>query len=156
MLEDGAYNRLCDLYYVREGPLPNDLAVCCRLVRAITKPERDAVRSVLAEFFAQTPEGWRHKRCDREIEQFQVGEPEREVKRANEDLRLKRHREERAALFRVLTSAGEHAPWNLPIAELRARAQRLQQRDVPPLPATEPATPATHDATATATATHTP
>lgn len=70
MLEDGAYNRLVDLYYVREQPLPRELAACCRLVRAISKPERDAVRSVLAEFFHETPDGWAHKRCDAEIERF--------------------------------------------------------------------------------------
>lgn len=70
MLEDGAYNRLTDLYYVKEHPLPADVSACCRLVRAVTKAERDAVRSVLLEFFTQTPEGWTHKRCDEEIERF--------------------------------------------------------------------------------------
>lgn len=70
MLEDGAYNRLVDLYYVREAPLPAEVAACCRLARAVTKPERDAVKSVLAEFFELTPEGWRHKRCESEIERF--------------------------------------------------------------------------------------
>ena len=72
MLEDGAYNRLCDLYYVRETPLPADLPSCCRLVRAVSKQERDAVRSVLQEFFHLTAEGWRHKRCDTEIDRFRT------------------------------------------------------------------------------------
>lgn len=72
MLEDGAYNRLVDLYYVRESPLPLDLAACCRLVRAVTKAEREAVRSVLAEFFSNGAEGWTHKRCDIEIERFRT------------------------------------------------------------------------------------
>jgi uncharacterized protein YdaU (DUF1376 family) len=70
MLEDGAYNRLVDLYYVRETPLPLDLHACCRLVRAVTTAEREAVRSVLAEFFSNGPDGWTHKRCDTEIERF--------------------------------------------------------------------------------------
>lgn len=72
MLEDGAYNRLCDLYYVRETPLPADLAACCRLVRATSKQERDAVASVLREFFDSGPDGWTHKRCDAEIERFRT------------------------------------------------------------------------------------
>jgi uncharacterized protein YdaU (DUF1376 family) len=72
MLEDGAYNRLCDLYYVRETPLPVDLQACCRLVRAASKPERDAVKSVLTEFFVLTDDGWRHRRCDAEIERFRT------------------------------------------------------------------------------------
>lgn len=70
MLEDGAYNRLVDLYYVREQALPKDLTACCRLVRAQSKQEREAVKSVLAEFFVLTDEGWRHKRCDSEISRF--------------------------------------------------------------------------------------
>src|SRR5262245_11237343 len=70
MLEEGAYNRLCDLYYVHEAPLAADGVACYRLARAVTKPERDAVKSVLNEFFQLTPGGWRHRRCDREIERF--------------------------------------------------------------------------------------
>jgi uncharacterized protein YdaU (DUF1376 family) len=72
MLEDGAYNRLCDLYYVRETPLPAELAACCRLVRAQARQERQAVQAVLQEFFVLTDEGWRHKRCDLEIERFRT------------------------------------------------------------------------------------
>ena len=70
MLEDGAYNRLVDLYYVHEHPLPLDTVACCRLVRATTGREREAVRSVLAEFFVETLDGWKHKRCDAEIEGY--------------------------------------------------------------------------------------
>lgn len=66
-LEDAAYRRLICLYYRREQPVPADVAQACRLVRAVSKPERDAVQSVLEEFFQLTPEGWRHKRCDEEI-----------------------------------------------------------------------------------------
>jgi uncharacterized protein YdaU (DUF1376 family) len=147
MLEDGAYNRLCDLYYVRETPLPADLAACCRLVRATSKQERAAVASVLQEFFVLTPAGWAHKRCDEEIERFRAGEPEREVKKANEDNRMRRHREERARLFKTLTDAGQHAAWNIPMNDLRELVQRLDA--TPPAtgtvtqPATAPATPAT-------------
>jgi uncharacterized protein YdaU (DUF1376 family) len=72
MLEEGAYNRLVDLYYVRETPLPIDLTACCRLARAMTASERAAVKSVLAEFFDQTDDGWTHKRCDREIDRFRT------------------------------------------------------------------------------------
>lgn len=72
MLEEGAYNRLVDLYYVREAPLPNDLTACYRLARAMTGAERAAVKSVLSEFFHQTDAGWAHKRCDREIDRFRT------------------------------------------------------------------------------------
>lgn len=71
MLEDGAYRRLLDVYYVKEQPIPADLKDACRLVRALSKQERDAVYRVLREFFEADPDGWRHKRCDIEIARYQ-------------------------------------------------------------------------------------
>lgn len=68
MIEDGAYRRLLDLYYTREAPLPANLDAVCRLIRARTDDERAAVMVVLDEFFARTDDGYRHKRCDEEIE----------------------------------------------------------------------------------------
>jgi uncharacterized protein YdaU (DUF1376 family) len=67
-LEDAAYRRLMDVYYTREQPIPSDIAQACRLVRAGSKEEKRAVETVLREFFQETPEGWRHGRCDEEIE----------------------------------------------------------------------------------------
>lgn len=72
MTEDGAYNRLCDVYYVRETPLPREIPACCRLVRANTAPDRKAVETVLREFFVLSEAGWKHKRCDEEIEKFRM------------------------------------------------------------------------------------
>ena len=67
MIEDAAYRRLLDVYYTRETPIPFDVRQACRLVRAQSKDERQAVEDVLREFFTETPEGWRHGRCDAEI-----------------------------------------------------------------------------------------
>jgi len=72
MVEDGAYRRLLDAYYIKEAPIPLDHREACRLVRAQSKPERDAVQVVLKEFFQQGPDGWQHNRCDREIARFQT------------------------------------------------------------------------------------
>lgn len=66
-VEDCAYRRLLDVYYSREHCLPTEIAQACRLVRAASKDERKAVEIVLHEFFTETPEGWRHTRCDEEI-----------------------------------------------------------------------------------------
>lgn len=65
--EDAAYRRLISLYYRREEPIPLDLAQACRLVRATSKQERDAVEAVLEEFFQREADGWHSKRCDEEI-----------------------------------------------------------------------------------------
>jgi uncharacterized protein YdaU (DUF1376 family) len=66
-LEDAAYRRLMDVYYSRESAIPLDVVQACRLVRAASKEERRAVDTVLREFFTETPEGWKHRRCDAEI-----------------------------------------------------------------------------------------
>lgn len=70
MLEDGAYRRLLDAYYIKELPLPKAMRDVCRLVRAISKPERDAVAIVLSEFFEESGDSWNHKRCDEEIARY--------------------------------------------------------------------------------------
>lgn len=146
-IEDAAYIRMIRKYYATEKPLPADLKAVQRLVGARTKEEREAVSTVLEEFFVLAEDGWHNHRCDAEIARFREGEPEREAKKANEDNRMKRHREERARLFKVLTDAGHHAPWNIGMNELRDLVKRVAGPDpetpAPPLPATAPATPAT-------------
>ena len=70
LLEEAVYGRLIRLYYRTEKPIPADLAQACRLVRAVTKPERQAVQTVLSEFFILGSDGWRQKRCDEEIDRY--------------------------------------------------------------------------------------
>lgn len=149
LLEHGIYTRLLDVYYTREGAIPEEQAA--RLIGARTKDEREALQAVLSEFFELTADGWAQQRCEREIARFKDGEPEREAKKANEDNRLKRHREERARLFKMLTDVGQHAPWNIGMNELRELVKRITatapETPMQPLPATAPATPATANQT---------
>ena len=70
-VEDAAYRRLLDSYYAKEAPLPADIQACCRLVRAQSKAEKDAVKTVLAEFFVLVGDVWTHKRCDAELAKMQ-------------------------------------------------------------------------------------
>lgn len=145
LLEHGIYTRLQDVYYDREAPLPQDKVA--RLIGARTEPETEALQVVLQEFFELQDGAWVNRRCDEEITAYAEGEPEREAKKANEGNRLKRHRQERAALFKALTDRGEHAPWNIGMEELRARVAALQvpapETPTETQPATAPATPAT-------------
>ena len=67
MIEDGAYRRLLDLYYQHEQPLPKEKKQIFRLARAASKNERDAVLTILDEYFYVSDDGWRHRRCDKEI-----------------------------------------------------------------------------------------
>ena len=160
ILEDGVYTRLLRKYYASEKPLPADIAKVQRLVVARSKEEREAVESVLREFFELREDGWHQDRCDMEIERYRAGEPEREAKKANEEARLKKHREERAALFAKLTAAGQHAMWNITMKELRERVAGLPNSTPEAAPetgtATEPETPETLQVGEPATAPATP
>mgnify|MGYP000896901892 CR=1 FL=1 len=66
-MEDLAYRRMLDLYYLRESALPTDVDDVCALVGAKTNEQSAAVQSILIEFFKQTDSGWSHSRCEREI-----------------------------------------------------------------------------------------
>lgn len=66
-VEDAAYRRLLDVYYVREGPLPLELRQVYRLVIASSDDQRLAVDTVLEEFFVRGADGFTHKRCDLEL-----------------------------------------------------------------------------------------
>lgn len=142
--EDMAYTRLLRAYYHHERGIPQGQEY--RLARAITPAQKRAVDAVLAEFFTLVEGVFTQKRAEEEIALYQEGKPEREARKANEHARLRRHREERAKLFKAITEAGHHAAWNIGMSELRELAKRCMQ----PLPETAPAT------LATATHTQTP
>lgn len=69
-VEDAAYSRLLRKYYAEEKPLPADLRAVQRLVGARTDEEREAVSTVLDEFFTLENDGWHNKRADSEIARF--------------------------------------------------------------------------------------
>lgn len=68
LLEHGIYTRLLDVYYTREGAIPDEQAA--RLVGARSKDERDSLQAVLSEFFVLEADGWHQKRADAEIERY--------------------------------------------------------------------------------------
>jgi uncharacterized protein YdaU (DUF1376 family) len=66
LLEDLAYRRLIDQYYLQEQPLPESIEKCAKLI--LMRDHQDEVRNVLEEFFELTPDGWISTRCDKEIQ----------------------------------------------------------------------------------------
>jgi len=71
LMEDLAYRRCLDIYYLHEKPLPEDAAEVARLIRMPEhKPE---VVQVLKEFFTHdVGTGYVHKRTDEEITKYQA------------------------------------------------------------------------------------
>jgi uncharacterized protein YdaU (DUF1376 family) len=65
--EDCAYRRLLDAYYTSERPLPIEERAVCRLVLASSPEQREAVMTVLSEFWEKTDAGWINRRADVEI-----------------------------------------------------------------------------------------
>lgn len=123
--EDGIYARMIRKYYATEAPLVADLEKLKKLVRARTPEERQAVDDILDEFFELREDGWHQETCDERVTAFQVGQPQRDLKRINAENRTHRHREERAKLFEIITKAGQHAEWNMPMGPLRALAASI-------------------------------
>jgi uncharacterized protein YdaU (DUF1376 family) len=68
MLEHGAYRLLLDNYYRTGAPLPKKIEHLHRICRAFAKEERQAVESVIKEYFHLGPDGWRNSRADEEME----------------------------------------------------------------------------------------
>jgi uncharacterized protein YdaU (DUF1376 family) len=69
-IEDATYSRLIRKYYATEKPLPIEIKLVQRLINARSKEEKNAVVSVLNEFFTLADDGWRQDRCDHEIARF--------------------------------------------------------------------------------------
>jgi uncharacterized protein YdaU (DUF1376 family) len=70
-VEDAAYSRLIRKYYAEEKPLPADTKAVQRLVGARSREEKEAVATILNEFFVLAADGWHNKRCDSEIVRYQ-------------------------------------------------------------------------------------
>jgi uncharacterized protein YdaU (DUF1376 family) len=69
-VEDLAYRRMLDLYYLGETPLPNDAQWIARRIRMPAAVQE--VQQVLDEYFTISEDGFRrNKRCDVEISSYQ-------------------------------------------------------------------------------------
>jgi uncharacterized protein YdaU (DUF1376 family) len=67
-MEDLAYRRMLDAYYLREAPLPVDAGEVARLIRM--RKNMAEVEAVLREFFTLQDDGWHQERCDAEVERM--------------------------------------------------------------------------------------
>ncbi len=68
LVEDGAYRRLLDYYYSSGKPLPTDRSKLCRICRAFDEYEKEAIGSVIDQFFTIKSGAYHNHRADKEIE----------------------------------------------------------------------------------------
>lgn len=120
-IERSIYRDLQELYYDTEAPLMLDVAKLSRKVVANTDDEKGAVINVLAEFFIETPEGWRHERCDEEVAAARVKMDEADDRRENDSERQRRHRDRRKDLFARLREFDEVPPYDTKTEQLQLR-----------------------------------
>lgn len=66
--EEGVYRRLLDQYYESEMPIPEQTQPVIRRLRL--SGHESAVSLILGEFFTLCEDGYRHARCDSEIEKY--------------------------------------------------------------------------------------
>ena len=121
--EDAMYRRLLDLQYMSEKPLPKEERQLYRLTRAATESHREAMLTVLREFFDETPEGWISRRAMAEIEvmqEKQQKQKDKAIKRWQSHKQesgnapaLPQHQEEHAAASK--TDANAMPPIPIPI-----------------------------------------
>lgn len=123
LLEHGIYGRLLDVYYTREGAIPD--AQAARLIGARSKEEREALSAVLSEFFELIDGHWHQGRCDAEIEEYQSKQADKPAAKDNAKERQRRARERRAQLFEALRSHGVTLPYKATTAELEAELSRV-------------------------------
>jgi uncharacterized protein YdaU (DUF1376 family) len=109
-MEDLAYRRLLDQYYLREGPLPADIEATAKLVRM--RSMKADVESVLKEFFTLTEDGWRHSRCDAEVEKMQ--DKQAKARASGIASANARSKAQQAAVERALQSAQADVERSLP------------------------------------------
>jgi uncharacterized protein YdaU (DUF1376 family) len=61
-MEDLAYRRMLDLYYLRESPLPDDVKEIAKLIRM--RMHCECIANVLQEFFTLGDNGWFNAKAD--------------------------------------------------------------------------------------------
>ncbi|RTY75536.1 YdaU family protein [Pseudomonas veronii] len=72
LVEDATYSRLLRRYYAEEQAIVDDMPLVCRWVGARTEDEKEAVATILKEFFTLKDGAWHNKRADEEIETYRV------------------------------------------------------------------------------------
>ncbi len=107
-LEDLAYRRMIDLYYLREGPLPRATEEVAKLIRM--RGQVETVNAVLSEFFTVTESGWSHTRCD-----YEISEAQSKRTKAKESAAQRWESERKASAMRTHTEGNAPIPNTNPI-----------------------------------------
>lgn len=127
--EDMAYTRLMRVYYRDEKPLPLELRQVHRIARAQTKSQREAIETVLGEFFEKHEDGWHNKRCDEEI--GQAAQQAATNRRIAEEREAKRTRPANGSSNGVHTDRATNRDESVNLSRLQTPDSNIQTPDLP-------------------------
>lgn len=116
MIEDGAYRRLLDAYYIDEAPIAAKDRY--KAARATTRAEKAAVDEVLARYFVLVDSVFTHARCDEEIAKFHAKPKKAPDVSEHTRERQARARERRKAMFSALRAANIVPPFDATTGDL--------------------------------------
>ncbi len=71
-VEQSVYRGAIELYYDTESALTNDLERLAKRLLCVNSEEKEALKTVLDEFFTQTEKGYEHERCEKEIAKYRA------------------------------------------------------------------------------------
>jgi uncharacterized protein YdaU (DUF1376 family) len=135
-MEDLAYRRMLDLYYLRECALPQEPAEVARLIRM--RANVAEVEAVLREFFTNNDgDSWIHARCEAELSRMQDKQAKAKASAlASVNARIAKQTSERAATVeRTLSERSADVelptPTPTPTPETKAARKRVPH---PPCP----------------------
>jgi len=140
LLEHGVYNRLFDVYYTREGGIPDEQAA--RLIGARTRDEKTALKDVLQEFFVLVDGAWTQARCESEIARYR-----------DKQAKAKRSAEARWSGSRPQSDGNANASPEHVASDMRTHSEGNAPRARPQTPNPKPQSP---EETAGAVSPHSP
>jgi uncharacterized protein YdaU (DUF1376 family) len=71
-VEQSVYRGAIELYYDTESALTTDLERLAKRLLCVNAEEKEALKTVLDEFFTQTENGYKHERCEKEIAKYRA------------------------------------------------------------------------------------
>lgn len=116
-----AYMRMLWIYYTEEKPLQGD----CEDIAFAVRSDEKTVRQLLKHYFNETPEGWSHGRCDREIAEYRA--------------KTKKNRDAANARWSNRTAKRQHTECNANVSENDANQEPTSNIQEPSIEAPQSA-----------------
>lgn len=104
-VERSVYRDAIERYYDTEQPLTKDFQSLAKRLLCFSDEEKTALKSILAEFFVETEDGFSHCRCEAEIEKYRANTSAKaRAGKASAEARRAKSKQKRTRVEHVLNS----------------------------------------------------